>query len=151
MGIWDSVCAIDTCERSYHPAATLPFRVNCPCVGKPTLLPRVQGLNGVWEKWKRLCSNDHPVLVGVRVFGYGRALLLFCCYVWLRRMEGVLRPSRSLVFICNSAIAMRPFFILFNAVTMVVTIVFNHHPGLQSRNESGALSPVPQSHHAIVR
>ena len=117
-------------------------------LGNPLFFHASRGLMA-YGNWEELCSNDHPVLVGVRVFGYGRALLLFCCMSGSEGWKAFCAPPGNSFSFANSAIAMRPCFILLNAVTMVTTIVFNHHPGLQNVRSLVALSPVSQSHHAI--
>ena len=132
-----------------HPAATPPYCVNYICLGKPTLLPRVQGIDGVWELGKTLFERPSGPLLEWGFSAMAETLLLLCCLSGSERWKAFCAPPGNSFSFANSAIAMRPCFILLNAVTMVTTIVFNHHPGLQNVRSLVALSPVSQSHHAI--
>jgi len=144
FGDRDPACAIDTCEGTYHPtrgvthpAATPPYCVNYICLGKPTLLPRVQGIDGVWELGKTLFERPSGPLLEWGFSAMAETLLLLCCMSGSERWKAFCAPPGNSFSFANSAIAMRPCFILFNAVTMVTAIVFNHHPSLAERDESG--------------
>jgi len=149
-GFGNSVCAFDTCEGSYHPAAILPYRFNCHCVGNPTLLPRVPGLNGVWENGK---GSDERTSGPLLEWGFPAVAEPCYCsngYVWFRRICRRPAPLQVTRFRAQTLkLVMRPWIHLLNVDFCHYDGLIYHHSGLQNVRSLEALalvSPRPPYH-----